>query len=119
VYLYRWDLCWGQGPALNLWVDDAAGRGVNTETLWDCVPLPPRTDDPSEFVRIEPANFYGVRNEFKLREIVKKPGEYTLTVQFGSALTLELLKEFGFPKLPYWTRPDRPLTKKIHITVTQ
>lgn len=118
VYLYRWDLCWGQGPALNLWVEDSAGRGVQTEFLWDCVPPPPRPADPSEFIRIDPANFYGLSNRIKLREIVKKPGAYAITIRFGSSLSPEFLKDAGFPQRPYWTTLDKPLTQKIQIRVT-
>ena len=117
VYLYRWDLCWGQGPALNLSVEDSAGRGVQTEFLWDCVPPPPRSDEANEFIRIDPSNFYGLSSRIKLREIVNKPGAYNLTIRFGSSLSPEFLKDGGFPERPYWTTLDKPLTQKIHITV--
>ncbi len=118
VYLYRWDLCWGQGLALNLRVQDSAGQDIQTGILWDCIPPPPKPDDLSEFIRIEPSNFYGLRDQIKLREIVNKPGEYDLLIQFGSSLSPEFVTSAGFPKLPYWTTPDKPLARRIHITVT-
>jgi hypothetical protein len=118
VYVYRWDLCWGRGLALNMRVKDSQGRDVYTAILWDCIPPPPKPDEPSEFIRIEPSNFYGLRDEIKMREIVNRPGEYQLIIQFGSSLSTEFLKDAGFPKLPYWTTPDKPLRKSIHITVS-
>jgi hypothetical protein len=118
VYVYRWNLCWGQGPALNMRVKDAEGRDVYTSILWDCIPPPPKPGEPSQFIRLEPSNFYGLRNEIKLRQIVNKPGKYQLTIQIGSFPSPEFLKDAGFPNLPYWTTLDKPLTRRILITVT-
>ena len=118
LYVYRWDLCWGQGLALNMRVKDSEGRDVHTTILWDCIPPPPKPDEPSQFIRLEPSNFYGLRDEIKLREIVNKPGKYQLIIQIGSSLSPEFLKDAGFPNLPYWTTPDKPLTRRIRITVT-
>jgi len=118
VYLWSWYLCWGQGPALNLWVEDSEGREVHTSALWDCVPPPPKPADLSEFIRIDPSNFYGLRDEINLREIVNKPGKYKLTIQFTGFLSPETLVNMGFPKLPYWRPPEKPLTTIIYISVT-
>lgn len=70
----------------------------------------------SEFIRIDPGKFYGRSDDFKLRELVNKPGEYTVIVQCGSWPTTAFLAEAGFPKLPYWAE-DKPLIAKVHITV--
>jgi hypothetical protein len=118
VYLWRWDLCWGQGPTLNLWVEDSDGHEVHTDVLWDCVPPPPKPEGLSDFIRIDPSNFYGLRDEINLREIVNKPGKYKLSIEFTGFLSPEDLANMGFPKLPYWRPPEKPLTADVYITVT-
>jgi hypothetical protein len=117
VYLYQWDLCWGQGPALSLFVVDSSGSTVEPAFLLDCVPPPPKSGDMSQFVKLDPNMFFGTSDEFVLRDFVKKPGNYTFEIQLGSALTPEWLAGMGFPKLPYWTREDKPLERKLQITV--
>ncbi len=106
----------GQGPSLNVHVLDSSGHDIYTDFLPDCVPPPPKLEGMSEFIRIDPGNFYSLSDDFKLRQLVNKPGEYTLIVQCGSWPTPALLVEAGFPKLPYWTE-DKPLVAKVHITV--
>jgi hypothetical protein len=71
----------------------------------------------SEFTRLNPHMFFGTTDEFVVRDLVNNPGNYTFKIQFGSALTGEWLAEAGFPKLPYWTREDKPIVTKLHISV--
>ncbi len=117
VYVWRWNLCWGQGPALNMQVLDSSGHDVHTDILLDCVPPPPKLEDMSEFIRVDPGNFYGRSDDFKLRELVNKPGEYTLIIRCGSWPSPTFLAEAGFPKLPYWNANGKPLVAKVDIVV--
>jgi hypothetical protein len=117
VYLNQWDLCWGQGPALSLSVVDSSGNTVGPGFLLDCIPPPPKPGDMSACMRLNPHMFLGSAHEFVVRDLVNKPGNYTFKIQSGSALTAEWLAEAGFPKLPYWTREDRPIATEMHISV--
>jgi hypothetical protein len=117
VYLYQWDLCWGQGPALSLFVVDSSGNTVGPGFLLDSIPPPPKPGDMSEFMRLDPQMFFGTADEFVVRDLVNKPGNYTFKIQLGSALTAEWLAEPCFPKLPYWTREDKPIATEMHISV--
>ena len=119
IYVYEWYLCWGQGPALNLQVFDASGKFIGPGFTFDCVPPPPKPGDLTQFARIEPAKFYGIRDTFGLRELVKKSGEYDLVVQCGAFLPTDYWAKEGFPNLNYWTSKHPRLKAKVHITVTR
>ena len=80
-------------------------------------PAPPKPVDMSEFMRLNPHMFFGTADEFVVRDLVNKPGNYTFKIQLGSALTAEWLATACFPKLPYWTREDKPIAAEMHISV--
>jgi hypothetical protein len=71
----------------------------------------------SELMRLNPHMFFGTADEFVVRDLVDKPGNYTFKIQLGSALTAEWLAEAGFPQLPCWTREDKPIVTKLHVSV--
>jgi len=117
IYVYEWYLCWGQGPALNLQIFDAAGKFIGPGFESDCVPPPPKLGDLTQFARIAPSKFYVITDSFGLRQLVKKPGEYELVVQCGAFLPPDYWVKEGFPKLAYWTSEHPRLKAKIHISV--
>ena len=120
VYVWDWIFCWGQGPALSIhtlnergdWVQPASGF------LMDCVPPPPKEGDSTQFIRIEPARFYGLAEDFNIRDLVDGPGKRTLIVKLGGVLSQEFIRKLGYPDLPYWTSQDESVSAKVKITVT-
>ena len=119
VYVWRWIFCWGQGPALSIHALDQKGEWVQPKSsfLLDCLPPTPKEHDASQFIRIEPGRFYGVTDDFNLPDLVDGPGKRTLEIGLSGVLSKEIIREFGFPNLPYWTSDDKPLFARVRIRV--
>jgi hypothetical protein len=64
-----------------------------------------------------PSNFFGFIDELSVRDLMSKPGDYTLIIQYQSIMPNALVPKPLFP-LPYWTRENKPLVSKLHISVT-
>jgi hypothetical protein len=122
VYIWEWDMCWNPARGLSMRIIGADGKYVQSRVLLDCVPPPPRSGDPYQFVKLAPETFYGHAEGFKLSDLVNKPGEYDFFATFSSFLSSQWVAEgFGndpISKLLLWTM-ERPVitSKRIHITV--
>lgn len=108
LYLFD-DVCWNPGNFLNIHVFDAQDKEVSgqLDILRDCLPPPPARDDASRFIKLEPGSFYGITETFKIRELVPKPGEYVVVVNYRGALSSDWILRYGGEKvaaLPIWTR---------------
>jgi len=121
LYLFD-DVCWNPGNFLTIHVFTTDGKEVSgkLEYLRDCLPPPPRRDDISSFIRLEPRTFYGVQEDFTARELVPGPGDYDIVVHYEAALSADWIAKYGGAKmanLPIWTR-DRPLLTSNHVRVS-
>ena len=80
AYVYD-RLEWGEGGGLLLWFrDDRMGFFRPwVDPPW----LPPRLDDPGLYVRLEPGRFYGLRQQWLVKNLGRgRPGSYTLWVEY-------------------------------------
>ena len=121
VYVWDWIFCWGQGSALSIHAFDDKGKMVQPVSgfLIDCVPPPPKEHDTSQFIRLEPGRFYGIADDFDMRDLVDGPGNRTLAISISGVLSHDFLRKFGYPDLPYWTSDDKFLFSRVPIRVTQ
>jgi hypothetical protein len=112
VYLYTWDLCWNFAEHLRIQVLDAHGKLAQGPGLIDCIPPPPKPGDVYEFIALSPGNFYGISSQFKVSDLISKPGTYTLTVAFERSMTPNYVREYlpndPIAKAPLWSR-DEPV----------
>ena len=121
LYLFD-DVCWNPGNFLTIHVFTTEGKEVSgkLDYLRDCLPPPPRRDDISSFIRLEPRTFYGVLEDFTARELVPGPGDYDIVVYYEAALSADWIAKYGGAKmaeLPVWTR-DRPVLTSNHLRVS-
>lgn len=122
VYLWQWDLCWNPARGLSMRIIGADGKDVQSPLLLDCVPPPPRQGDVFQFFKLSPERFYGLIEDFKISEMVSKPGEYDVYATFNSFLSskwsAEFLEKDPISKLPLWTMEQPTITSnRIHIVV--
>ena len=122
LYLFD-DVCWNPANFLTVRVFDMHGKEVSghSDFLRDCLPPPPARDDTSRFFKLEPGTFYGVVEKFKMQELVPGPGEYSVVVQYVSAISKDWVSEYGGEKmaaLPIWTRDYPELSSnRLHMVV--
>jgi hypothetical protein len=121
LYLFD-DVCWNPGNFLTIQVFTTEGKEVSgkLDYLRDCLPPPPRRDDISSFIRLEPRTFYGVLEDFSAGELVPSPGDYDIVVYYEAALSAKWIAKYGGSKmaeLPVWTR-DRPVLTSNHLRVS-
>ena len=122
IYIWHWDLCWNPARGLTMWIIGADGKTVQGSFLADCVPPPPRSGDPYQFVKVGPGNLYGLFGNLKLSDYVNKAGEYDIYATYNSFLSADFVREFlgddPIGKLPLWTMERPTITSRhIHITV--
>src|SRR5258706_8096212 len=120
LYLFD-DVCWNPGNFLTIHVSTTVGKEVSgkSDFLRDCVPPPPRQNDATRFLRLEPDSFYGVIEKFGVRELVPGPGEYDIVVHYEAALSSDWITKYGGDKiatLPIWTR-DQPLLTSNRLRI--
>lgn len=99
-YLFD-DLCWNPGNLLNIHTFNGSGKEVSghSDFLRDCLPPPPRPDDTSRFIQLEPGAFEASAEKFDIRELVPEPGQYDLLVYYHSGISKKWISEYGGPKL--------------------
>jgi hypothetical protein len=121
VYIYEWDLCWNFARGLSMRWSTRDGKPVNGDFLLDCVPPPPKEGNVYAFVRLQPGRFYGLADEIKVSDVVNKPGEYDLTVTYGSSISKRFIKEFlnhdPISALPVWTM-EQPILNAPRLRIT-
>ena len=120
LYLFD-DVCWNPGNFLTIHVFTTEGKEVSgkLDYLRDCLPPSPRRNDISRFIRLEPRTFYGVLEDFTVRELVPRPGDYDIVVYYEAALSADWIAKYGGTKmaeLPVWTR-NRPVLASNHLRV--
>lgn len=122
LYLFD-DLCWNPGNLLNIHTFNTSGKEVSghSDFLRDCLPPPPRPDDTSRFIQLEPGAFEASAEKFDVHELVPEPGEYDLVVHYHSGISKKWISEYGGPKLAaltIWTSEYPELkSNRLHITV--
>ena len=122
LYLFD-DVCWNPGNFLTMQVFTPDGKEVSgkLDYLRDCLPPPPRRNDVSRFFKLEPESFYGVIENFTVRELVPGPGEYDVVVYYEAALSTDWIAKYGGPRiseLPVWTRDQPVLTSnRLRISI--
>jgi hypothetical protein len=121
LYLFD-DVCWNPGNFLTMQVLTTDGKEVSgkLDYLRDCLPPPPRRNDTSRFFRLEPGTFYGVIENFTVRELVPGPGEYDIVVHYEAAISADWIAKYGGAKiaeLPVWTR-DQPVLASNRLRIS-
>ena len=122
VYIWEWDLCWNFARGLSMYLTTVDGTPVRGDFLFDCVPPPPKESNVYSFIKLEPGRFYGIADEFKVTDVVSKPGEYDISVTYTSSLSRSFIKKFlkhdPISTLPVWTM-EQPAIKapKVRIVV--
>ncbi len=122
MYIYEWDLCWNFARGLSMHWSTPDGTPVQGSFLFDCVPPPPKEGNVYAFIRLQPGRFYGIADEIKVSDVVSKPGEYNLSVTYGSSISSSFINEFlnhdPIAILPVWTM-EQPIVKasRVHIMI--
>jgi hypothetical protein len=121
LYLFD-DICWNPGNLLNVHVFNPVGKEVSgkSDFLRDCLPPPPpKTDDISRFRLLKPGAAYEVTEDFSIRELVPKPGDFDVLVAYHSGISAKWIREYGGEKiasLPVWTSElPTVASNRIHI----
>ena len=94
AYIYEWDLCWNFARGLSMRWSTHDDQPVQGGFLLDCVPPPPKEGNVYALIRLQPGRFYGLADELKVRDVVNKPGEYNLTVTFGSSISNGFISKY-------------------------
>lgn len=123
LYLFD-DVCWNPGNFLNIHVFDVRGKEVSghSDFLRDCLPPPPARDDTTRFFRLKPRTFYGVIEDFDVRELVPRPGEYIVVVNYLSGISEDWISKYGGERvaaLPVWTREYPELSSNRLLVVVK
>jgi hypothetical protein len=92
IFLYN-QLDYGPGADLTIRIEDGRGQVVNPPFLADAVPPPPSAHDVSVLVRLEGAQFFGIRRASSVKDFFPRPGEYRFRVTYSSILYPGLLDE--------------------------
>jgi hypothetical protein len=88
VYIFQ-GLAWGPGGGLVLHLRNQDGAEIPPVVFDDTVMAPPRSQhDSTMFIRLEEGNFFGIRRELPLKDLVKAPGKYSLQVEYRSPASL-------------------------------
>lgn len=105
VYTYEWDLCWNFARGLSMHWSTPDGKPVHGGFLLDCVSPPPKEGNVYAFIRLQPGRFYGLADEMKVSDVVNKPGEYNLTVIYGSSISRASSANFSITIRfrPFWS----------------
>ena len=122
VYIWKWDLCWNPARGLSLRLIAPDGSLAKGTVLLDCVPPPPSKDDPYQFIKLEPSNFHGRVDDFKLSDFIATPGDYEIEVTFSSFLSPKWIREFyadqPVARLPLWTMAEPTLkSERVHLRI--
>ena len=120
VYIWEWDLCWNFARGLSMYLTTPDGTPVQGDFLFDCVPPPPKEGNVYAFIKLEPGRFYGIADEIKVTDIVSKPGEYDIVVNYSSSISRSFIKEFlkhdPISTLPLWTM-EQPAIKAPRVRI--
>ena len=116
VYVYRTQK-WGFMGGLLLHIRDEKGNLVKSPFLEDALPEPPPPDDPTIFIRLDQEAFYGTRTKRWVKDMVSRPGRYTLQVEYWSPLPREYvdIKLRSLPAL--WHEDPGVLSNKVAFRV--
>jgi hypothetical protein len=122
VYIWEWDLCWNFARGLSMQFVKPDGTPVDGDFLFDCVPPPPKEGNVYAFIKLEPGRFYGLVDEIKVTDVVKRPGEYDINVTYGSSISRSFIKEFlkndPISTLPVWTMEEPTLkASRVHVII--
>ena len=116
VYVYR-TLDWGFMGGLLLHIRDEKGDLIQSPFFEDALPEPPPPDDPTIFVRLEAGVFYGTRTKRLVKDMVTRPGKYTLQVEYWSPLPRKYvdIKVRSLPAL--WHEDPSLYSNKLSLEV--
>jgi hypothetical protein len=115
IYICR-DLVWGPGGFM-IHLKDARGNSVQPQVLDDTFGPPPSTDDPALFVRLEQGSFFGTRRTIPVKNLVRRPGKYTLSVEYRSPIPRNYMDE-KIRKLPvFWSEYPPILSVPIDVII--
>ena len=117
IYVYGW-ISWGYGGGLVIRLRDERGKEI-APVLRDDTMLPPENDDPSMFVKLrEEGDFFGTRREMEVKDLVKRPGKYTLQIEYRSPLSCKFVGS-QLQRLPaLWHEDASIFSKQVPFEVT-
>jgi hypothetical protein len=95
-------LGWGYYSSLNYTIRDKTGKPVQPTVLLDDMVPPPKRDDSSLFVKLNPDHFLGTHYAERLARLgLKRPGRYSLVVQYHSPISKSAVDIVNF-----WSKED-------------
>jgi hypothetical protein len=106
-------LRWGQAGGFVLHVEDAAGRDVQPKNLDDDMIPPSVLKKPTAYVTLQERHFLGTSRSDKSEELFRKPGTYTMWLDYTSPVP----SAFG-QGVNFWSRESGTLRSNrvtIHI----
>ncbi len=117
LFLFN-ELDWHVAAGMAVKLFDSDGNWIQTFVDDPNVPGPPPSlDDPTMFVRLRKGDFFGNRRVLKVRDLVRSPGEYRLSVWYVSNLPCNILK----PKLQMlpaiWSEHGIYESQQVRFTV--
>lgn len=117
IYVYGW-ISWGYGGGLVIRLRNDHGKEI-APVLRDDTMLPPENDDSSMFVKLrEGGDFFGTHREIAVKDLVKRPGKYTLQIEYRSPLSCNFVGS-NLQKLPaLWHEDASIFSKQVPFEVT-
>jgi uncharacterized protein YcfL len=107
-------LLWGYAGGLTIHVSDESGRPVEAEQHDDDMVSPSLLGNPDSYVVLLPDHFLGVDRKDSPRNLFRKPGSYSLFIEYLSPIPERYSKTPNF-----WGREKGVVrSAPIHIQVT-
>jgi hypothetical protein len=99
IFLYSY-LSWGYSSTFTLHVIDIAGKDVPSESLDDSIAPPPKPNDKTIFIKLNPNHTFGVVRSIPLSELrINSPGKYRIKVKYRSPISARYAQ--GLIRIPY------------------
>lgn len=108
VWLFG-DLRWGARGGLLLNVGPWDRDGALPLVIDHAEFMPEELRDERSLVRLRPGAFLGRKRQVKVRDLVRKPGEYRLWVQYDSPVPADMFQQ------PFWSADKGSLSSRAVV----
>jgi hypothetical protein len=113
IYVFN-ELAWGSGGGLVIQLKNQSGKEI-APVLRDDTLLPPPLADPhtnSLLLNLDEGEFFGIRRVLPISDLVRRPGKYTLQIEYRSPLFCKTA-DAGLHDLPVIWHEDGSLFSNI------